>query len=112
MSRRRRKNPKPRTTLAPEYLERREKEREGWRARAVEERQQGIRQTDAGARWKLAAETGTAYRPSSDWRSKPATPGQVRELRRLGLSVVAHRTRGEASDAIEKARGRNGRRSR
>jgi hypothetical protein len=104
VSRRRKRTPAPRKARTPE-AEQREKQQEGWRRRAVAERQEGVSAGDAGARWLLAHDLGQSYQPSSGaWRTKPATAAQQSQLRRLGLNPTAYRTRGDASDAIARAK--------
>jgi hypothetical protein len=78
------------------------KERERWKRRSEEERREGLSETDAGARYLAAADSGRAYRAGTRWRTKPISSAQARELRRLGLNPLAYRNAGEASDAITK----------
>ena len=91
-------------------LERERTESEAFAEREAErERQAGLADDDAGARFIRAAERGKQYdalsNPKAKWRSDPATPGQVRELRRLGANPLAFRVRGDAADEIDRRKG-------
>ncbi len=70
---------------------------------AERERTAGLDENDAAARW-LRGESALED-PQAAWRRKPATPGQVRELRRLGANPLAFRNRGEASDELTRRKG-------
>jgi hypothetical protein len=103
VARRRHRKPEPTLYLASEVQARREKDAEGWRKRAEEERGEGLDGREAGGRWIAARDAGRAYRPQSRWRTKPVSIPQTQKLRRLGLNPLAYRNAGEASDAISKA---------
>ena len=76
----------------------------GWEQRSEQERQDGLSAADPAARW--LADSTHYLGPERDWRSKPVTPAQERELRRRDLNPFAYRTRGAAADALDGTRRR------
>jgi hypothetical protein len=91
--------------LSPEEKQRHEREAEGWKQRAEEERLEGLRPNDGAGQWLTAKDAGRRsplLGKGAPWRTKPATEQQRRILRERGLNPFLYPTRGAAADAISR----------
>jgi hypothetical protein len=74
------------------------------RIRGEQERQEGLSEADAAARW--LEDSASLLADAAPWRTKPVSSAQARLLRDLGLNPFRYKNSGEASAAISNAKKR------